>query len=341
VSAADPVAAARAGRAIAYPDGPPTKAVAERMLELPTELILDTRERNPALAALDLEGVLERLEHAWMPHRGELIHLEAHWVGQAAPTFVIVPGLGDHARRHLALSAALAERGFNSLAIDRHGHGISEGRRGDSPLEGDLETVERALAVARERSSGPVVLVGDSLGGIIAWYLLTREPDVDAAICHCIGHPEVHHDPSFRLKAPLMRALGRVAPFAPIPVRQIADYDHVALDPQTREYFEAEIDGLFNFKVTARSAASYLAFEPAMSWSAVATPVVVVIGAADRMVTPEFTRRSLERDRPPNAELLEIEGAGHQLFLDDLGAAIAPIGGWVDRTLGLAHATVG
>jgi alpha-beta hydrolase superfamily lysophospholipase len=268
-----------------------------------------------------------------MPHRGELIHIEAHWVSDEAPTFVVIPGLGDHARRQLALCATLTSRGINSLAIDRHGHGISEGRRGDSPLEGDLETVERAIAMARGRSRGPVALVGDSLGGIIAWYLLTREPDVDAAICHCIGHPDVHHDPSFRFKAPLMRGLGRIAPYAPIPVGQIADYDHVALDPHTRDYFEAELDSLFNFRVTARSAASYLGFRPAISWSRVRTPALVVIGSADRMVTPEFTRRALERDRPPNAEFLEIAGAGHQLFLDDIGAAADPVIEWATRTL--------
>ncbi len=37
------------------------------------------------------------------------------------------------------------------------------------------------------------------------------------------------------------------------------------------------------------------------------------------MVTPKFTRRSLERARPPRADYIEVDGAGHQLFLDDLG----------------------
>ena len=60
----------------------------------------------------------------------------------------------------------------------------------------------------------------------------------------------------------------------------------------------------------------------------------MVIGAADRMVSPEFTRRSLERARPPRAEYLEVAGAGHQLFLDDLGAAIDPLVEWVEAAPG-------
>jgi len=306
---------------------------AEQLLAVSTRLVLEARERNDALAALDLEGEIARLEHEWHPFRGDGVHLERHGSDPTAATFIVVHGLGDHSRRHLGLAAALSARGFNSLIVDRLGHGLSEGRRGDAVLESDLGVLELAIGLARASSHGPVVLLGDSLGGIMSWYLLTREPDIDAAICHCIGHPDVHPDPSFARKAPLMRALGRIAPYAPIPVSQIADYSQVALDTVTKRYFDEQVDELFNFKVTARSIASYVGFEPAMPWVQVSTPALVVIGSADGLITPEFTRRSLERARPPRADYLEIEGAGHQLFLDDLGKSIEPVLDWAAATL--------
>ena len=108
-------------------------------------------------------------------------------------------------------------------------------------------------------------------------------------------------------------------------MRQIADYDEVALDPVTKRYFDDEVDGAVQLPVTIRSIASYIGFRPQIAWEQVQTPALVVIGGADRMVTPEFTRRSLERARPPRATYLEIQGAGHQLFGDDLGAAIEPV----------------
>jgi UDP-glucose 4-epimerase len=324
---------AQHGRELRYADGPPRKQVAERMLEVPTGLIVEARERNETLAGLDLDRALERLEHTWVDHRDRLIHFETHEVDPQAPTFVLPHGLGDHSRRHLGLAAALGERGWNSLLVDREGHGLSEGRRGDATLEADLAVVELAIGLARARFHGPVVLLGDSLGGIMSWYLLTREPDVDAAICHCIGHPDVSHDPSVRVKAPLTRALARVAPHAPIPVRQIADYDHVALDPITKRYFDDEVDGLFNFTVSARSAASYTRFEPGIQWESVRTPVLVVIGSEDRLVSPRFTRECFERATPPRATYVEIEGAGHQLFLDDLGLVVDPLTEWVEQQL--------
>jgi UDP-glucose 4-epimerase len=325
------VVLAQHGRRLRYAE-PPSKPVAERMLEIPTGLILAARERNRPLAALDLEGELERLEHEWLPYRGLRIHCERHEVDPGAPTFVVAHGLGDHSRRHLGLATALSERGFNSLLVDRQGHGLSEGGRGDAPLEADLEVLELAIAHARSRSNAPVVLLGDSLGGIMSWYLLTREPDVDAAVCHCIGHPDIHLEPSFARRAAL-RVLARVAPGAPISVRRIADYEQVALDPQTKAYFDERPDRLFNFAISARAAASYTRFRPGIAWERVRTPALVVIGSEDRMVSPRFTRRCLERAQPPRAELLEIAGAGHQLFLDDLGLAVDPVVGWVERTL--------
>jgi nucleoside-diphosphate-sugar epimerase/alpha-beta hydrolase superfamily lysophospholipase len=324
---------AQHGRELRYVDGPPRKEVAERMVEVPTGLILDARERNAALASLELDAELKRLEHLWVDHRGRLIHLELHEIDAEAPCFVIPHGLGDHSRRHLGLATALAERGWNSLLVDREGHGLSEGRRGDASLESDLAVIELAIGIARERFGGPVVLCGDSLGGIASWYLLTREPDVDAAICHCIGHPDVNHDPTVSIKAPLTRGLSRIVPIAPVPVRQIANYDHVALDPVTKRYFDDEVDGLFNFTVTARAAASYTRFTPAVPWESVRTPVLVVIGSEDRLVSPRFTRECFERARPPRAEYLEIDGAGHQLFLDDLGLVIDPLADWASEHL--------
>lgn len=246
---------------------------------------------------------------------------------------VYAHGLGDHARRSTPLGGELADAGLNAVLIDRCGHGISEGRRGDATLETDLAVLETAIAYARRRFAGPVVLMGDSLGGIMSWYLLTREPDVDAAVCHCISHPDVRHDPSMRWKAPLIRALALVAPTARIPVEQIADYSQVALEPLTARYFSERPDRLFNFGITMRAVASYLEFEPGIPWEQVTTPVLVTIGDEDRMVSREHTELCLARAQSPRTTFMPMAGMGHQLYLDHLADALPPIVEWMDRTL--------
>jgi lysophospholipase len=328
------------GRELRYGDGPPSSEVAERLLEVPTRLLLEARERNAALAALDLEGGLRRLDHAWVKQDGVLIHLEVHAIAPGAPTVVIAHGLGDHTRRLAPLAIALGEAGFNAIGLDRRGHGISEGRRGDASLDEDFAVLRLGIAEARERFGGPVVLLGDSLGGIMIWYLLSEGADVNAVVCHDISHPDVRHDASMRFKAPLMRALGTVAPRLGISVRQVADYEHVALDPVTKAYFDDEVDKLFNFSISARSAASYLAWRPPRPWEQVPTPALVIAGAEDRMVSPRFIEASLERSKPPNSTYVKVPGAGHQLFLDDLGASLQPLLDWLQKTVAAEPANV-
>ena len=303
------------------------------MLEIPTAWLREAAATLPGLTGFDLDATLDRLEHAWIEHRGERIHLEVHEAADPRATVVYTHGLGDHARRSTPLGGALADAGLNAVLIDRRGHGISEGGRGDATLETDLAVVELALSYARKRFGSPVVLIGDSLGGIMSWYLLTREPDAEAVVCHCINHPDVHNDPAIRWKAPLTRALAKVAPALRIPVDQIADYSEVALEPLTRRYFTDRPDRLFNFRVTLRSVASYAAFEPRLPWERVTTPVLVMIGDDDRMVSRGHTERCLARARPPRTTFLPLPGMGHQLFLDHLGDALPPALEWIERTL--------
>ena len=327
------VLVAQRGGRLRYADGPPSHEEAERMLEIPTDWLREAAETLPGLASLDLDAVLAALRHEWLEHQGERFHLEVHEPPAARATVVYAHGLGDHARRSTPLGGALAAAGLNAILIDRLGHGLSEGRRGGATLEADLALIERTIAHARERFGGPIVLMGDSLGGIMAWYLLTREPDVDATVCHCISHPDEQHDSSMRWKAPLTRGLALVAPNLPMPVDRIADYSQVALEPLTSRYFEQRPDRLFNFAVTMRSAASYLAFRPRIPWEEVTTPVLVTIGSEDRMVSPAHVERCLARAQPPNTTYMKLPGMGHQIYLDHLGEALPPTLEWVDRVL--------
>lgn len=314
---------------------PPPAEALEHRLAVTTDWLREAAGVLDGLARTDLEGILTRLEHDWISLRGDLIHLEVHEpAGAAAATVVFVHGLGDHVRRSTPLGGALAAAGFNAVLVDRRGHGLSEGRRGDASLEDDLATCEAAIAYARRRFAGPVVLMGDSLGGIMSWYLLTREPDIDAAVCHCISHPDENHDPAAHWKAPLIRAAARVAPVLPIPVTQIADYSQVALEPLTNRYFSDRIDPLFNFTVSMRSIASYTRFSPRIPWERVEVPVLVTIGAEDRMVSQAHTERCLARAKPPGTTYVAHPGMGHQLYLDHLDAALPPVVDWLRTTVG-------
>lgn len=321
------------GRPVRYLDGPPRREVLERALEVPTGFIREGLEHSPGLAGVDLDAALVRARHEFVGFRGLRVHLEVHEAGPGAPTIVVHHGLGDHARRFTPLAARLAAEGINSVLVDRPGHGLSEGRRGHCPLEWALEVIELSLRFTRSEFAGPVVLLGDSLGGRTVWYALTREPDADAAICHTIGHPDVHDDAGMRWKAPLLSGSGRLFRHAPIPIHRLADYDHVALDPRTQAYFDQRVDRLFNFTVSAGTVASYLGFEPDLPWEQVTMPVLVIAGEADRLTPKALSEAALERSRPPRTTYLPLPGAGHQVFLDHLNDVFPKLVEWTRGAL--------
>lgn len=89
----------------------------------------------------------------------------------AAPrgTVLIVHGLGEHGGRYAHVAAQLNAWGWRVMAHDHRGHGRSGGERGriasDETLLRDLA---RVIDAARAVQPGPLLLLGHSLGGLIA-----------------------------------------------------------------------------------------------------------------------------------------------------------------------------
>lgn len=89
----------------------------------------------------------------------------------AAPrgTVLIVHGLGEHGGRYTHVAAQLNACGWRVMAPDHRGHGRSGGERGriasDDALLRDLS---RVIDAARAAQPGPLLLLGHSMGGLIA-----------------------------------------------------------------------------------------------------------------------------------------------------------------------------
>jgi len=99
---------------------------------------------------------------------GLALHLR-HWpaAGAARGTVQIVHGLGEHSGRYEALAAALNAAGWRVVAHDLRGHGRSAGPRGAIPDSAALLS-DLAVVMDAVRQGGPYVLLGHSLGGLIA-----------------------------------------------------------------------------------------------------------------------------------------------------------------------------
>lgn len=296
--------------------------------------IPELREATGGVAGID--RVIERAEHVFVPFAGMELHLEVHAAAAAdAPSVVLVPSIGAHARFQSAALGVFRDAGFNAIGLDRPGHGLSGGRRGHAPVDCLFDAIDRARDFASERFGGKIALVGHSLGGMTAWYALTRpEPIADAVVCaSLIGHPEVLPTRQARMRAPAVRRLARIAPYRTLPISKALAFKDIALGPELLGFFERRDDDLWCWRYTLASLASFLEFRPERDWSDSAIPTLVIVGGTDRM-TPEATIRAvMRRGQPATAELHVVPGAGHMLFHEHLVATMQLLQPWLRQHL--------
>lgn len=88
---------------------------------------------------------------------------------RARGTVAIIHGLGEHIGRYLHVAAHLNDWGWNVVGYDQRGHGASAGPRGQLASADDL-LLDLALVIdaLRGRHPGPLVLLGHSMGGLVA-----------------------------------------------------------------------------------------------------------------------------------------------------------------------------
>ncbi|MEO7117186.1 MAG: lysophospholipase [Caldimonas sp.] len=136
----------------------------------------------------------------------------------ARGTIVIVHGLGEHIDRYGHVAAALNERGWRVVGYDHRGHGRSPGARGRLVAGDDLLfDLAHVIDAVRAEVDGPLVLLGHSLGGLVAARCVAGGLESPAPAWHRAVDALALSSPALGIPmTPLQRALlavlGRIAP---------------------------------------------------------------------------------------------------------------------------------
>jgi alpha-beta hydrolase superfamily lysophospholipase len=100
---------------------------------------------------------------------GLKLHVREWPCAGAHGSVLIVHGLGEHIGRYEHVAAQLLRGGRHVVGYDQRGHGASEGARGRLNHPDDLlRDLALVIDAVRARRPGPLVLLGHSMGGLVA-----------------------------------------------------------------------------------------------------------------------------------------------------------------------------
>ncbi len=243
-----------------------------------------------------------------------------------APSHVVViaHGYGEHIGRYDHVAAALGERGAVVYGLDHVGHGRSDGERaliGDyDPVVDDLHAlVERARAA---HEGLPVVLVGHSMGGLIATRYAERYGDGLAGLV---------------LSAPLIGNPGTGALLAMDPLPEIPiDPAVLSRDEAVGQaYMADELVYHGGFKRATLAAMAGALLDSALDSRQITGRVLWQHGEADGLVPLEGSRRGIELMREATVSQRLYPSARHEIFNEvNRDEVLADTAAFIDELVG-------
>ena len=248
---------------------------------------------------------------------GLRLHLQ-RWPapGAAHGTVQIVHGLGEHIGRYEALAAMLNAAGWHVAGHDHRGHGRSEGARGS--IKGRQSLLADLGAVSDHvRQGGRLVLLGHSLGGLIAARFVAeglRNPaarwfrDVDGLV---LSSPAL--DPGLVAAQKLLLALAaRLAP--DLRLSNGLEPAWISRDPEVVRRYEQ--DPLVHDRVTARLVRFIV--ESGQTVRSCATrwrvPTLLLWAGADRCVAPSGSAAFAAAAPPAVVQAQPWPTLAHEIF---------------------------
>ena len=228
----------------------------------------------------------------------------------------LVHGYAEHTGRYAGLLAALDRAGYAVHLLDLRGHGRSGGVRGhvrrfEEYLD-DLDLLRARIDQVQPREPGrPRLLVGHSLGGLIALCYVLRRPDAYDALAVLSPFQQPALTPP-RLKVALAGVAARL--FPTLLIRSDIAASGLSHDPAVVASYVADplVFKTLNprwFFEARRAQGGLLARA-----GEIRLPVLMQLGGADPIADPAASRRLFERLGSADRQLKVYPGQLHELL---------------------------
>jgi alpha-beta hydrolase superfamily lysophospholipase len=249
----------------------------------------------------------------------------SEWSGEEPRYLVVIAhGYGEHVGRYDHVARALVASGATVYGADHLGHGRSEGERvlieDVDDLVADLREVVR---LARSDHAGlPLVLIGHSMGGIVATrYAQLHLGEIDALV---LSGPVIGGNPGFEM------LLG-MDPIPEVPI----DPEMLSRDPRVGEDYAADPlvwHGAFKRPTLEAMfrAIDQIAGGPRLG----SLPTLWIHGEQDALAPLDLTRAAFTRISGDRFEERVYEGARHEIFNEtNSDEVIGDVASFVERLL--------
>jgi alpha-beta hydrolase superfamily lysophospholipase len=246
------------------------------------------------------------------------------WSGRERRYLVVLAhGYGEHARRYDHVAQALVNDGAVVFALDHHGHGRSEGERASvsdpEDFTLDLDTlVERARG---EHPGLPLVLIGHSMGGLIATRYAQQHSGKLAALV--LSGPVIGGNPGFQ-------QLLAMDPIPDVPI----DPSTLSRDPSVGKAYLADplvYHGPFRRETLE---ALFAAVGQIAAGPRIEIPTLWIHGELDMLAPLDATRPAAAAIRTDAWQEKIYPGAMHEIFNETNRAeVIGDVLGFIDSAI--------
>ena len=273
--------------------------------------------------ALSTEGTLNSAD-------GTRLAFRAWSRPDAAITFAVVHGLGEHSGRYERFAQGMARLGMATYAVDLRGHGHSAGRRGH--VDSWSRWVDDTAAFVGHvdgQAQGEVIPLGHSFGGVVMLSAV-RAGKLKRARRFVLSSP------ALRLKASVpawkTTAAGILSNLIPaLAMDNEVDPGTVSRIPAVVEAYRT--DPLVHSKISARLYAEWrrAAAENLAHAAEITIPFLILSGTDDRLIDPAGSEE-LHAKSPGRSELRMLAGRYHEPFNDlDSDEVFLTIAQWVEK----------
>lgn len=257
------------------------------------------------------------------------LHLEIYPHAPDSPVVIFLPGIGTYSEMYSEFFYHLNQQGFTVVGMDLRGHGYSGGERGRYTVQQVVEDVAAVIEHLQTRFSGPVVMLGNSIGAPLAVATAERNREIRAVICHTLFlnefPPDVFHLWSWQWLA----IWGCFWPDYRVDFRGFIDVDALMKNNPFR-YF-VDCDDLLVWQYPLSTLASVYTHRSRVMWEDCEFPTLILSGEYDEVLSPGYQHYLAHIARHPIE--VQIVPGRHMLPLDQPREMATTTAEWYRRVL--------